>query len=296
VATRTWRRGCRRVRCARRAPRPGRRGTGRRAGATLGRHRCSRRTPAGWSCRPGRRGSRRPRSAARSCCRSRRRRRSRRRGSGGGCSAPAGTSASGVSGGPKHKMSVTAIGRWAMPSTSRITPPTPVLAPPNGSTADGWLWVSALSASRDVRRGTRRCRRCRRRPTDERGGDRSRCTAQHGEQRRPVLPVVVGEPARNVLWAQCSLQVWANVSSSTSVGARPRPSKWVWIATSSSGSSASARRPHTRARARGMERRLDRADDHRSMTGLATSRATSSAACSSSTPSPNSTGGPSRPR
>ena len=41
---------------------------------------------------------------------------------------------------------MTAIGRWAMPSTSRITPPTPVFAPPNGSTADGWLWVSALSA------------------------------------------------------------------------------------------------------------------------------------------------------
>ena len=27
-----------------------------------------------------------------------------------------------------------------------MTPPTPVLAPPNGSTADGWLWVSALRA------------------------------------------------------------------------------------------------------------------------------------------------------
>ncbi len=33
-----------------------------------------------------------------------------------------------------------------MPSTSRITPPTPVLAPPNGSTAEGWLCVSALTA------------------------------------------------------------------------------------------------------------------------------------------------------
>ena len=39
-----------------------------------------------------------------------------------------------------------AIGRWAAPMTSRMTPPTPVLAPPNGSTADGWLWVSALRA------------------------------------------------------------------------------------------------------------------------------------------------------
>ena len=40
-----------------------------------------------------------------------------------------------------------AIGLWAMPRMSRITPPTPVFAPPNGSTAEGWLWVSALSAS-----------------------------------------------------------------------------------------------------------------------------------------------------
>ena len=39
--------------------------------------------------------------------------------------------------GPKHKMSVTAIGRWAAPITSRITPPTPVFAPPNGSMAEG---------------------------------------------------------------------------------------------------------------------------------------------------------------
>ncbi len=41
-----------------------------------------------------------------------------------------------------------AIGLWAMPSTSRITPPTPVFAPPNGSTADGWLWVSAFERER----------------------------------------------------------------------------------------------------------------------------------------------------
>ena len=42
---------------------------------------------------------------------------------------------------------MTATGRWAAPITSRMTPPTPVLAPPNGSTADGWLWVSALRAT-----------------------------------------------------------------------------------------------------------------------------------------------------
>ena len=44
-------------------------------------------------------------------------------------------------------MSVTAIGRWAAPITSRITPPTPVFEPPKGSIAEGWLWVSAFTAS-----------------------------------------------------------------------------------------------------------------------------------------------------
>ncbi len=39
-----------------------------------------------------------------------------------------------------------AIGRALTPITSRITPPTPVFAPPNGSSAEGWLWVSTLNA------------------------------------------------------------------------------------------------------------------------------------------------------
>ena len=49
-----------------------------------------------------------------------------------------------VSCGPKHSTSVLAIGLAETPSTSRITPPTPVLAPPNGSMAEGWLCVSTL--------------------------------------------------------------------------------------------------------------------------------------------------------
>ena len=36
-------------------------------------------------------------------------------------------------------------------------------------------------------------------------------------------PSFVVMAARKVLWAQCSLQVWASVSSSTSVGSRPLP-------------------------------------------------------------------------
>ena len=38
------------------------------------------------------------------------------------------------------------MGRALTPMTSRTTPPTPVLAPPNGSRAEGWLWVSTLKA------------------------------------------------------------------------------------------------------------------------------------------------------
>ena len=39
-----------------------------------------------------------------------------------------------------------AIGRALTPMTSRTTPPTPVLAPPKGSSAEGWLCVSTLKA------------------------------------------------------------------------------------------------------------------------------------------------------
>ena len=113
-----------------------------------------------------------------------------------------------------------AIGRWAAPSTSRMTPPTPVLAPPNGSTADGWLWVSALRAivvpgdERDDA-GVADERRA-----HERRGDACRWRRAAGRAGRPS-PSAVVIAARNVLWAQCSLHVWASVSSSTSVGSRP---------------------------------------------------------------------------
>ena len=38
------------------------------------------------------------------------------------------------------------MGRADTPRMSRTTPPTPVLAPPKGSSAEGWLWVSTLTA------------------------------------------------------------------------------------------------------------------------------------------------------
>jgi len=40
-----------------------------------------------------------------------------------------------------------AIGRAPIAMMSRRIPPTPVAAPWNGSTAEGWLWLSTLSAT-----------------------------------------------------------------------------------------------------------------------------------------------------
>ena len=61
-----------------------------------------------------------------------------------GCNTPVGRSSCGVSSGPKQRTSVFAMGRAETPITSRTTPPTPVFAPPKGSSAEGWLCVSTL--------------------------------------------------------------------------------------------------------------------------------------------------------
>ena len=52
--------------------------------------------------------------------------------------------------GPKRSGSMTAIGRAPSEMMSRTMPPTPVAAPWNGSTADGWLCDSILNATRDA--------------------------------------------------------------------------------------------------------------------------------------------------
>src|SRR5689334_10855603 len=51
-----------------------------------------------------------------------------------------------------QKTSVLAMGLAAspVPRISRITPPAPVAAPPYGSMALGWLWVSALKQTASV--------------------------------------------------------------------------------------------------------------------------------------------------
>ena len=51
------------------------------------------------------------------------------------------------SGAPKRRPSSSAIGRAPIAMMSRRMPPTPVAAPWNGSTAEGWLWLSALNAT-----------------------------------------------------------------------------------------------------------------------------------------------------
>ena len=50
-------------------------------------------------------------------------------------------------GSPKRSPSSSAIGRAPIAMMSRRIPPTPVAAPWNGSTADGWLWLSTLNAT-----------------------------------------------------------------------------------------------------------------------------------------------------
>ena len=202
---------------------------------------------------------------------------------------------------------MTATGRWAAPSTSRITPPTPVLAPPNGSTADGWLCVSALRAT--VVPSTKATMPALPTNADRTNGAATRSVASRSRSRSPGRrsPVVVVISARNVLWAQCSLHVWARVSSSTSVGSRPAARKWSRITCSSAGSSASARsRPTasspsssrlrsstTVAVARGSEPGCRSGSakpvHHSSITGLATRRRSRSSAVAGSVPGGSST-------
>ena len=142
--------------------------------------------------------------------------------------------------GPKHRMSVTAIGRCAAPITSRITPPTPVLDPPKGSIAEGWLCVSAFTAmvvpgENDTMPAFPTYALRRNGASIAVVAFRSCCNS--GVIASPWSPVI---RARKVLWAQCSLHVWASVSSSTSVGARPALRKCSAMACSSAGSSEQA--------------------------------------------------------
>ena len=131
-----WRRRSRRGRSSRRRGRSGFRSRARATRVTraLGqRRRRTSRSRAGSPRTPRRRPPRRPPSGRRRSCRSGRSRRPRAR------------RRSRAS--PKRSPSRRAIGRAPMAMMSRRIPPTPVAAPWNGSTADGWLWLSTLNAT-----------------------------------------------------------------------------------------------------------------------------------------------------
>ena len=257
------------------------------------RRRCSRRTRAGWWCSRGRRAPRRRRSAGRSCCRSRRRRRRRPSRMRRGWSAPSGSvvgrqvgraEAQHVGdgdrpvGGAQHvadhaadagvgaaerldrRRVVVRLGldaRASCPATNDTMPALPTNAERTNGAAIGVGGVAQLP---------------------HQGRDRSR-------------PSSVVIRARNVLCAQCSLHVWASVSSSTSVGSRPGRGSGPGSLPAPAGSSASARAafergepggvevadrhdsaaaPVTRRRRRTGARSVD--GDQRSITGLASTR------------------------
>ena len=95
--------------------------------------RCTSRSRAGSPRRPRRRPPRRRRWERRRSCRS------------GRCRRPPGRTRSPARRSAGRRGS--AIGRAPMAMMSRRIPPIPVAAPWNGSTADGWLWLSTLKAT-----------------------------------------------------------------------------------------------------------------------------------------------------
>src|SRR5919106_1209896 len=109
------------------------------------------------------------------------------------------------SGAPKRSPSSNATGRAPIAATSRRMPPTPVAAPWNGSTAEGWLWLSTLNAtaSPSPRSST---------PAFSPGP----CST-----RSPSLGSRFSRSAE-CLYPQCSDQRSEKTASSKSLGSRPR--------------------------------------------------------------------------
>src|SRR5688572_20637963 len=110
-----------------------------------------------------------------------------------------------VAGSPKKSASSTATGRAPIAKTSRRMPPTPVAAPWNGSTADGWLWLSTLK-------------------THRRPPPRSTAPAFSPGPTATRGPVV-GSVRRSFfecLYAQCSLHIAPNIAHSSGFGSRSR--------------------------------------------------------------------------
>jgi len=138
--------------------------------------------------------------------------------------AAGGTCARGRSGGAKQNTSVLAIGRAPrpVPSTSRMTPPTPVPAPPNGSIADGRLCVSTLMHTESTSSNLMMPALSTNTLTQKsRSSVRVTWAIVDCSRFSITLPSKRTLPV-SVLCLQCSDQVCARVSSSMRVGARPR--------------------------------------------------------------------------
>src|ERR671923_633407 len=108
---------------------------------------------------------------------------------------------------PKRSESSTATGRAPSANTSRRIPPTPVAAPWNGSTADGWLWLSTLNATASP-------------------SPRSMTPAFSPGPWRTRSPLVGSRRSRRAecLYPQCSDQSSEKTASSKRFGARPSSS------------------------------------------------------------------------
>ena len=186
------------------------------------RRRCSRRTRAGWRCSRGRTAPRRRRSAGRSCCRSRRRRRRHRARRGAGAARPVG-SVGGSSVGRAEAEDVGDRDR-TMTCAHHVADDAADAGVRAAERLDRRRMVVRLGLHRERRAGRER---------DDAGVADERAAHERARRWRPLrraagassgataVPSSKVISARNVLCAQCSLHVWASVSSSTSVGVAP---------------------------------------------------------------------------
>ena len=221
---RTWRRGCRRARCARRARRPGRRGTGRSSGGAVGgdadaaaehqrvggvagvvEHGAGDGRQADLVAVVGDAGD------------------DARRGCAAGGATPSGSSSSGEVG--RAEAQHVGDGDRPVGGAHHVADHAADAGVGAAERLDRRRVVVGLGLEGE-RRARRRTTTMPALPTNadahERRGDRRRWRRAAGAAAaRPACRRRCVIAARNVLWAQCSLHVWASVSSSTSVGSRP---------------------------------------------------------------------------
>src|SRR5271165_183596 len=127
---------------------------------------------------------------------------------------------------PKRNGSALATTSAPMHKTSRKIPPTPVAAPSNGTTCDGWLWLSCATTT----------------PYSTPSTVPARKTPASSPTPTSTSALTVGSlrsSGRLLLYEQCSLHWMANACASARVGSRPMRCA---IERNSAGESASASR------------------------------------------------------